>query len=58
MVFAVLILVVGAWEWYRRDTNSILPLELFKDRSVVGASLESFCLMGAMVSGSREVDPR
>lgn len=50
VVFAVLIVVLVAWEWYRRNTNSILPLFLFKDRSIIGASLESFFLMGAMLS--------
>ncbi|KAL7411362.1 ABC transporter [Mrakia frigida] len=50
-VFGVLVVVFVAWEW-RRGPKAILPMSLFRRRSMVGACIVSFFLMFVMLSGT------
>jgi hypothetical protein len=51
VVFGVLVLIFVAWE-FRVGEKAILPLHLFKRRSIVGACIASFFLMMVMLSGT------
>lgn len=50
-MFGVVLVVFIGWEYYRRNSSSLLPLAFFKDRTVVGAAVASFMLMFVMLSG-------